>query len=386
MINILIVDDDPQVRGKLRRLLTAHTDIAVVGEAGSGKEAVRLVQMLAPSVVIMDTDMPGMDGFETTTEIMTRKATPIIMVSPAEDEAKAESGFRAMEAGAVALLAMPSGTGDSRGRRETELVQTVRTMSEVRVVHRRQRRAAATPAAPSGTTARAPAKAPAARRPAPSPAPASRGRVATLPTTGPIDLIAIGASTGGPQALARVLVGVASRLNAAVLVVQHITPDFQESFVSWLADATGLPARLAVDGEAIRRGSVYVAPHPYQMGIGKSRTIALRDDPPENGLRPAVSHLFRSVAEIAPRRTAAVLLTGMGQDGAAELLELRSRGAITIAQDEDTSIVHGMPGEAIRIGAAMHVLPPEEIGVLLAQLTATSAGQAGSPPAAKGRS
>ena len=369
MISVLLVDDDAKVRAKLRRLLTAHADIAVVGEAAGGKEAVRLVQMLSPEVVVMDTDMPGMDGFETTLEIMTRKATPIIMVSPSQDEEKAESGFRAMEAGAVALLAMPSGTGESHGRREAELVQTVRTMSEVRVVHRRQRRQ------PGGATP-APGKAAAGGRATPATRP-PKSIVHAPPTQAPIDLVVIGASTGGPQALYSVLVGLPRSFGAAVLVVQHITPDFQASFVSWLGDAMQLPVALAADGETLQRGRVFIAPHPFQVGIDRGRHIRLRDDPPESGLRPAVSYLFRSVAAVAPRRTAAVLLTGMGQDGAAELLELRSRGAITIAQDEGTSIVHGMPGEAIRLGAAMHVLPPEEIGAFLAQLAAGPASGKG---------
>ena len=363
MINVLLVDDDERVRGKLRRLFAAHADIFVVGEAAGGREAVRLVEMLSPGVIIMDTDMPDMDGFETTVEIMTRKATPIIMVSPTQDDEKADLGFRAMEAGAVALLAMPSGTGESHGRREAELVQAVRTMSEVRVVQRRQRRAGgaavAAPAGPVGT-------------PQPATAPL---RVST--TQGSIDLIVIGASTGGPQALRRVLRGLPKPLTAAVLVVQHITPDFQGSFVSWLGDATRLPVHLAVEGEAIKRGNAYIAPHQFQMGIDRSRHIVLRDDPPESGLRPAISYLFRSVAAVAPRRTAAVLLTGMGQDGAAELLELRGKGAITIAQDKETSIVHGMPGEAIRLGAALHIMPPDEIGALLAQLVGASAHPSG---------
>jgi two-component system chemotaxis response regulator CheB len=273
-----------------------------------------------------------------------------------------------MEAGAVALLAMPSGTGASHGRREAELVQAVRTMSEVRVVHRRQRRpAGAAAAAVTATPART------------APTPQSTKAPSRVPTTqGSIDLIAIGASTGGPQALQHVLMGLARPLAAAVLVVQHITPDFQGSFVSWLGDATRLPIHLAVDGEAVKRGNVYIAPHPYQMGIDRSRHIVLRDDPPESGLRPSVSYLFRSVAAVAPRRTAAVLLTGMGQDGAGELLELRAKGAITIAQDKETSIVHGMPGEAIRLGAALHIMPPDEIGALLAQLIADAAA-AGRP-------
>jgi len=360
-INVLVVDDSADVRAELRRLLSTQRGIAVVGEAASGKQVLRLIGMLKPDVVLMDADMPDMDGFETTVEVMSRSALPIIIVSAHEDAEETDKAFRAMEAGAVALVALPSGTGESHRRREAEIVQTVRAMAEVRVVHRRRRAAARPAAAPPPTRA-------AARAPA---------------TQGAVDLIAIGASTGGPQALQRVLARLPSDLGAAVVVVQHITPDFESSFVGWLTDATGLPVHLAKNGQTLQRAHVYVAPHPWQMGVDRQRRIVLRDDPPENGLRPAVSYLFRSLATIAPRRTAAVLLTGMGQDGAAELLELRERGAITVAQDEVTSIVHGMPGEAIRLGAAMFIMPPEEIAGLLADVTRNGAGKgaAGRPRA-----
>ena len=350
VIDVLLVDDDAEARTSLRRLLTAYRDISVVGEASSGRQAVRMVGMLRPDVVLMDADMPGMDGFETTVEIMGKSALPIIIVSASQDSEETDKAFRAIEAGAVALVAMPSWTGETHGRREAEIVQTVRAMSEVRVVHRRNRR-------PQSIARLEPTKAPKGSRPT---APATQGSV---------DLIAIGASTGGPQVLQSILARLPRDFTAAVAVVQHITPDFQVSFVGWLGQATGLPVHLAVDGQPLQRGHVYVAPHPFQMGIDRQRRIMLRDDPPEAGLRPAVSYLFRSVATVAPRRTVAVLLTGMGQDGSAELLELRNRGAITIAQDVETSIVHGMPGEAIRLGGAMYVLSPEEAGDLLAQIT-----------------
>ena len=348
MIKVLVVDDNARIRADLRRLLSTQNDITVVGEASSGRQVVRTIAMLKPDVVLMDADMPGMDGFETTVEVMAKAPLPIIIVSASEEAGTADKAFRAMEAGAVALVALPSGTGESQGRREAEIVQTVRAMSEVRVVRRRRR--AAAPAAPVPP-------------PLATPVP---------PSCGAIDLVAIGASTGGPQTLQRLLAGLPSDLSAAVVVVQHITPDFQTSFVSWLAEASGLPVCLGQDGQVLRRATVYVAPHPFQMGIDRERRIVLRDDPPENGLRPSVSYLFRSVAAAAPRRTVAVLLTGMGQDGARELAELRARGAITVAQDEASSIVHGMPGEAIRLGAAMYVLPPDEIAALLSEVTGTT--------------
>ena len=139
MIDVLLVDDSAEVRAGLRRLLAAQPDIAVVGEAASGREALRMIAVLKPDVVLMDADMPGMDGFETTVEVMARSAMPIIIVSAHEDAGEADKAFRAMEAGAVALVALPSGTGESHGRREADIVQTVRAMAEVRVVRRRRR-------------------------------------------------------------------------------------------------------------------------------------------------------------------------------------------------------------------------------------------------------
>ena len=180
-----------------------------------------MIAMLKPDVVLMDADMPGMDGFETTVEVMTKAAMLIIIVSASEEAGHADKAFRAMEAGAVALVALPSGFGEPRARREAEIVQTVRAMSEVRVVRRRRR--AAAPQAPPPAAAAV--------------VPASRG---------PIDLIAIGASTGGPQTLQRLLAGLPRDLSAAVVVVQHITPNFDE-FVDWLAEATGLPVCLGQD-------------------------------------------------------------------------------------------------------------------------------------------
>jgi len=147
-INVLVVDDSADVRAELRRLLSTQRGIAVVGEAASGKQVLRLIGMLKPDVVLMDADMPDMDGFETTVEVMSRSALPIIIVSAHEDAEETDKAFRAMEAGAVALVALPSGTGESHRRREAEIVQTVRAMAEVRVVHRRRRAGAGPGAAP----------------------------------------------------------------------------------------------------------------------------------------------------------------------------------------------------------------------------------------------
>jgi two-component system chemotaxis response regulator CheB len=182
-------------------------------------------------------------------------------------------------------------------------------------------------------------------------------------------LVAIGASTGGPPALKAVLSSLPEDFCLPILIVQHIAQGFVAAFAQWLAGASGHPVHIAFHGEATLPGHVYLAPDDFHLGISKGQHIALSDDPPENGgLRPSVSHLFRSVAQVLGSRAVGVLLTGMGRDGARELRYLREAGALTIAQDEASSIVYGMPGEAVKIEAATYVLPPESIAALLGDL------------------
>jgi two-component system chemotaxis response regulator CheB len=183
-----------------------------------------------------------------------------------------------------------------------------------------------------------------------------------------IKVVAIGASTGGPSALQTILAGLPKNFATPVLIVQHMTPDFIKGFVEWLSQSSALPIQLAVHGENIHPGHVYVAPDGSHMEVTRGGRIVLTQDMPENGLRPSVSHLFRSVAEAFGHEAVAGLLTGMGRDGANELKLLKDKGAITFAQDKDSSVVHGMAGEAIKMDAATWVLPPEGVAPLLARL------------------
>jgi two-component system chemotaxis response regulator CheB len=153
-----------------------------------------------------------------------------------------------------------------------------------------------------------------------------------------------------------------------VLIVQHISPGFVKGFGEWLAGASGFPVRIASQGELPLPGQAYIAPENFHMGIGIGPRIVLSDHAPENGLRPSVAHLFRSVAQVLGPAAVGVLLTGMGRDGANELKVMKEKGAITIAQDEESSVVHGMPGEAIKLGAATYVLPPAGIAAMLTAL------------------
>jgi two-component system chemotaxis response regulator CheB len=351
MINVLIVEDSPVVREFLVHILGADPGIRVVGTARDGEDALEAVRRWRPDVITMDIHMPILDGVEATRRIMETEPTPIVIVSGSTDPKEVVTTFDAMEAGALAVLRRPAGIGHPEHEATAgELVQTVKLMSEVKVVRRwpRVRRAAM-----------------ANGRQAPAPRPTQMG---LAQETAKVRVVAIGASTGGPPALQTILAALPKDFPAPLVIVQHMAAGFVRGFVEWLAQSSTLPIHLATHGELLLPGHVYVAPDEHQMKVERGGKVALTKDEPENGLRPSVAYLFRSVAEVYGSDAVAGLLTGMGRDGAEELRRLKEKGAVTIAQDKDSSVVHGMPGEAIKLDAAMLVLPPEKIAVVLTNL------------------
>jgi two-component system chemotaxis response regulator CheB len=342
MTRVLIVDDSEVARQLLCHILSADPDIEVVGVASNGRDAVFLNENLKPDVMTIDINMPIMDGFETTRAIMETHPVPIVIVSSAFDNQEASAGFQSMQAGALAILPRPQGLGHPRYKAcALELIQTLKTMAGVTMVRRHRPKPKPSPSAPT-----APA------------APSASG-------TG-IQLVVIGASTGGPQALETFLQALPRPFPVPIALVQHIAPGFAEGFVEWLAKATHLPIALARNGELLAPGMIRVAPDGSHLEIGHGLVSLLTSYPPDNSLRPSVKRLFKSAARISGNRTAAVLLSGMGRDGAEEMKELKDAGALTLAQSEASCIVFGMPGEAVRLGAARHVLPPELLARQLA--------------------
>jgi len=341
LIRVLVAEDSPTLREFLVNILSAAPGIRVVATAVDGVQAVEAVARLKPDVVTMDIHMPRLDGFEATRRIMENHPVPIVIVSSTMSDQVAAT-FRAIEAGALAFVPRPHGIGhQDYAASAAELVQTVRLMAEVKVVRRWRR-----PEAIS-------------RRPAPVDRPTAAPRLGGR-------IVAVGASTGGPIALQTILAGLSPSFPAPLLVVQHISPGFVRGFVEWLGTSSPLPVHLARHGDRPLAGHVYLAPDGMHMGIAAD-TIRLDDGPPENGIRPAISYLFRSVGAAFGANAAGVLLSGMGADGAAELKRLKDAGATTIAQSEQSSVVHGMPGVAIAMGGATHVLDPSEIPGLLTQ-------------------
>jgi two-component system chemotaxis response regulator CheB len=325
----------------LTYILTSDPAIQVVGVAKNGAEALEVAAQLRPDVITMDIHMPIMDGFEATRRIMETVPTPIVIVSGSSGASEVASTFRAMEAGALAVVRRPPGMNhEAFEAGSKELLQTVKLMSEIKVVRRTARERAFAPL-PVAQAPRADAR---------------------------IQVIAIGSSTGGPPVLQKVLSGLPRNLPVPVLIVQHIASGFVQGFAEWLSGAAHFPVHIASHSEVPLSGHGYVPPDDLHMGVASGPRIVLSNHPPENGLRPSVAYLFRSVAQVLGPSAVGVLLTGMGRDGADELKAMKDKGAITIAQDEESSVVHGMPGEAIKLGAATHVLPPEGIAAMLAAL------------------
>lgn len=343
MIRVLVVEDSPVEKELLVRVLTSDPDIKVVGVVGDGEAAIKAVRELKPDVVTMDICMPIMDGIEATRQIMQHTPTPIVIVTNSYAPTDAHKSFQAVEAGALTIIKKPVGPGNPDYPKEAQaLTTTVRLMSEIKVV-RRYRRNAAEPAAPPEL------KPPQARQ-------------------GDIRVIAIGASTGGPSVIGRILSGLPKKLPVPILIVQHMTPGFLDSFVTWLISVSGYPIRVATHGELLMPGIAYFAPDDCHMTVGSGDRILLSKEAPDFGLRPSVGWLFRSVAEQYGPAAMGILLTGMGSDGARELKLMRDQGAVTVAQDSDSSVVFGMPGEAVRLGAAQHILDPARIVDMISAL------------------
>ncbi len=343
MIKVLVVDDSPVVREFLVHILGSDPHIEVVGTATDGESAVETAQRLRPQVITMDIHMPGMNGIDATRWIMETFPVPIIIVSGSGDPREVATTFRAMEAGAVAVLRRPAGVGHpDHEATAMELVQMVRAMSEVKVVRRWPRRAGDIAPPPGG--------------------------IPLAPRSGRVKVMAIGASTGGPPVLQSILAELPQDFPVPILIVQHMSVGFTQGFVQWLAQSSTLPVHLAMHGEHIRPGHVYVAPDEFHMKVERGETVVLKKDEPEHGLRPSVSYLFRSVREVYGGDVVAGLLSGMGRDGADELKFLKDNGALTFAQEKDSCVVYGMPGEAVRLDAATLVLTPQKIAAMMTHL------------------
>ncbi|MET0147172.1 MAG: chemotaxis protein CheB [Ilumatobacteraceae bacterium] len=324
-VRVVVVEASPIQRADLVRVLEADGDIRVVGEAASATDAVDIVARCRPDVVTLDPLMPDGRGQFLIEQIMAETPTPILVISAAVDDARSPTTADAVAGGALLALAKPA---QGSARDEDRLRRTVRTLRGVVVIRH-----------PRGRV-----------RP-PTPRPSRGGDDLTV--------VAVAASAGGPPALATVLAGL-DEVSAPVLVVQHIHPDFDESFFSWMERVSALPVVVAEHRQALVAGCVYIGPGGMHLRLGPGRLVELSSTPAAIH-RPSADELFRSVAVHAGRNGMGVLLTGIGDDGAQGLLAISRAGGRTLGQDEASSAVFGMPRAAGRLGAVQQFLDPEGI-------------------------
>ena len=344
MIKVLIVEDSPVMLQLLKNAICSDPMLAVVGVASDGKEALEALKRLHPDIIAMDWQMPKLDGLEVTRIIMETTPTPIVIVTGSDAANDGAVSFRMIEAGALAIIQQPPGVDHADYKKATKLLTgTLKLMSEVKLVKRTA----------STSKERETAK-------------PSVGKF--FRTASDIQVVAIGASTGGPNVLQKILSGLPKDYPVPFFIVQHIARGFTAGFVEWLQNTTKFPLHIATHGVHPLPGHAYVAPDDFHMGIERGPKIVLNHGSLENGLRPSVAYLFRSVAQHFGPNAVGVLLTGMGRDGADELKIMKEKGAVTFAQDEESSIIYGMPGEAIKLNAATYILSPEEITVALTAL------------------
>jgi two-component system chemotaxis response regulator CheB len=333
MIKVLIAEDSPSIAEMMREMLGRDPEIEVVGWAKTGREAVELRNSLNPDVITMDLNMPLMNGMEATKIIASTRPVPILVVSQLIESRESELAFEALRCGAVDVMSKPSGAAPGGFFHiQEELISRVKVVARIRPMTRYNKSAAEPP------------------RPSAVLRPSAQGV-----------MVAIGASTGGPPALAAILKSLPQMLPAPIAIVQHIAPGFVMGFRQWLRRECSLAVKLATHEEQLNAGTVYLAPDNHHLEIAQGMKLVLTSGPPVRGHRPSADRLMESAAEVYGRRAIGVLLTGMGSDGAEGLKKLRDAGGRTIVQDEATSLVFGMPREAILKGAAEIVSPLDKI-------------------------
>ena len=339
---VMIVEDSPTVRILLCHIVERDRRLKLVAVCASAEEALQSLPIVRPDVVSMDIRLPGMDGLAATRRIMAENPTPIVVIAGSVHDSQLGIALNALKAGALSVVEKPL---DPSAAAYEEVAETIATqlaiMSEVRVI---RQRASAQPRRALPMTQ------------APRP-----------------NLIGLAASTGGPPALAALLGALPAKFPVPLLVVQHMGGAFMTGFAEWLNGQTALDVRIAVDDERPKPGRVYVAPGDRHLTLSRAGLLRIGSEPPVGVQRPSATLMFRSLAAVLGAKGMGVLLTGMGEDGAQGLLELRQAGGFTLAEDESSCVVYGMPAAAVRLGAACVSVPLEDMAEKLIEI----AGEAG---------
>ncbi|HYD64972.1 chemotaxis-specific protein-glutamate methyltransferase CheB [Azospirillum sp.] len=349
-VRVLVVEDSPVVQELLVHTISQDPRLEVAAVAPTAEAALRLMAKVKPDVVSLDIRLPGMNGLEATKRIMREHPLPIVVVAADVHGGDMNISMNALRAGALSVVEKPGSLSRADyAAVARHLCSQLFAMSQVKVI---RQRFAADPPAPKRMAAPLPLAADAPRR---------------------FEVLALVASTGGPNALVKVLAGLSAGFPLPVLVVQHIGAAFVEGFASWLGTVCPMPVEVAEHGAQPRPGRVYVAPGDTHLEAGRA-VLRLTKESPVCGQRPSGDVLFRSLANTFGPAAIGVLLTGMGEDGARGLLAMREAGAYTIAEHASTAVIHGMPGEAVKLGAATEELPLPRVAPRLLDLLASKGG------------
>ncbi len=345
---VLIVDDSAFMRKVLESILNADAQLQVVGQAKDGREAVTLAESLKPDVITMDINMPHVDGLQATAQIMTTAPRPIVIVS-SESREGAASTLKALELGAIEFVAKPSSGIDLDMQTvKEELLRKVRMAAKVRVVRTASRLASTVQGIKDGTAHAAPRVAPRAQQ--------------APPLDQRFPIVVLGASTGGPATVMRLAPGFTRDFPAAVFLVQHMPATFTTQYAAQLAEFTSIRVKEAEPNEPVQPGTLYICPGAQHLRITPTGRIQLDGTSGRiNGYLPCIDVTMETAAAYAGAMTIGVVLTGMGNDGAAGAKAIQSAGGLVIAQDEATSVIFGMPAEAIKAANIEHVLALEDI-------------------------
>jgi two-component system, chemotaxis family, protein-glutamate methylesterase/glutaminase len=368
-LRVLVVDDSVVFRRVISNALASLPDVEVVGSVSNGKLALQRVRELRPDLLTLDLEMPEMDGLGVLDALRQARETVTVIVVSALTRQGSHATLRALEKGAFDFITKPDlpSAEQSREAIRQELAPRLRALAnrlEIRNILRQKPAAASAPAFPNKAL-------PSPRTPAPG-GESIAGRMNRLARPDKPELVLIGVSTGGPNALARVLPAIPRDIGVPLLIVQHMPPIFTQSLAESLARKCAISVREAAAGDIAQPNTAYIAPGGRHMRLAPgpegAKVLQITDDPPENNCRPAVDYLFRSVASHFPGRAAAVILTGMGNDGTLGLRLLKRHGCFVIAQDEPSCVVYGMPKAAVEAGVTDAVLPLEAIAGRLTQI------------------
>lgn len=369
-IRVLLVEDSPVALIILKRILSISSDLCVVGTARTGQEALTLVPTVQPDVICTDFHMPQMNGLEFIQEVMVLYPRPILVISASVQADDTHNVFQLLNAGAVDVFPKPkTGLASDYELIGQELIQKIKVLSGVKVFTKHRKSSPPLSSVPVNKLPSIPTPVHDAVTRTPfSPPPLSTGvdpsKLSFL-CCKTIKMLAIGASTGGPQALHTILTQLPSNFPVPVVCVQHISEGFLQGLITWLEGECRLSIKIATAGEMPQAGWVYFAPEGHHLELSRNGRFSYSTAPPLGGHRPSVTVTLKSVAQFYGASAAGVLLTGMGRDGADGMKAIAEAGGLTIAQNQDSCVVFGMPAEAIALGAAQYILPVSEIAPFL---------------------